>query len=228
MTKKDLYRLLWCDCNVNYAVYVIIIMPHNCVHILRSHDMICIISHNIIYLLIQLRLYCKYSGIYYITLNVSTLMKNEHHTRSKTDALRQSSTLNPHPDEVADEIFEASNFFDARDLVQVKYEMVRRVEQDGWSIARAARCFGFSRPSFYRAQSAIKDMGLWGLVPHRRGPRGAHKLTDEVMTYVTEHLAVHPETHMNDLVRLVGERFSIQVHRRSLERHLRDRKKNIQ
>jgi len=40
-----------------------------------------------------------------------------------------------------------------RDVVQVKYEMLRRVRVDQVPMARAARAFGFSRPAFYQAQA---------------------------------------------------------------------------
>ena len=44
----------------------------------------------------------------------------------KTRALRQEASLHPHPEQVTDELFSTQEFFDARDLVQVKYEMLRR------------------------------------------------------------------------------------------------------
>ena len=44
----------------------------------------------------------------------------------KVEALRAERSLNPRPEAVADEAFASSEFLDARDLVQVKYEMVRR------------------------------------------------------------------------------------------------------
>ena len=50
---------------------------------------------------------------------------------AKEAALAESRTLNPRPEAVRDEQFASSEFFDARDLVQVKYEMVRRVRVDG-------------------------------------------------------------------------------------------------
>lgn len=167
-------------------------------------------------------------GINNITYNESSLMEQDEHTDPKVDALRESATLNPHPEEVVDELFSGSAFFDERDALQVKYEMVRRVERDGWPVTQASRRFGFSRPSFYRAQAAIREQGLWGLVPERRGPRRAHKLTDEIMTFVEAHLAENPDTRMDDVVLLVQARFSIKVHRRSIERRLHDRKKNAQ
>ncbi|MGB0092553.1 MAG: helix-turn-helix domain-containing protein, partial [Solirubrobacteraceae bacterium] len=105
-------------------------------------------------------------------------------TDGKARELTASRTLNPRPEAVVDQGFRSAEFFDARDLVQVKYEMVRRVEADGVSVSRAAGAFGFSRQSYYSAARALAGEGLAGLVPDKPGPRGAHKLTDEVL----EHL----------------------------------------
>ena len=95
----------------------------------------------------------------------------------KVAALRESRCLNPHPEQVTDEAFLAEEFFDARDMVQVKYEMVRRVTVDGAPVTAAAAAFGYSRPSYYQAAAALAESGLDGLVPARPGPRGGHKLT---------------------------------------------------
>ena len=40
------------------------------------------------------------------------------------------------PGGVTDERFAAGGFFDARDMVQVKYEMVRTTREDGLSVSR--------------------------------------------------------------------------------------------
>ncbi len=48
----------------------------------------------------------------------------------KAKELAVSRTLNPRPEAVVDDGFRSSEFFDARDLVQVKYEMVQRQAQD--------------------------------------------------------------------------------------------------
>ena len=48
----------------------------------------------------------------------------------KVEALRVDGALNRHADHITDPVFGAHQFFDARDLVQVKYEMLRRVEID--------------------------------------------------------------------------------------------------
>ena len=68
----------------------------------------------------------------------------------KVAALREARCLNPHPQDVTDEAFLAADFFDARDAVQVKYEMVRRVKADGAPVTAAAAAFGYSRAVLLR------------------------------------------------------------------------------
>ena len=138
----------------------------------------------------------------------------------KVAALRAERSLNPRSGAVSDERFAGSEFLDPRDLVQVKYEMVRRVRVDGDTVARSAQEFGFSRPSFYEAAAALDAGGLAGLVPARPGPRRAHKLTDEVLTFARERLTADPALRSADLVELIAERFGVRVHRRSIERAL--------
>ncbi|MCL5943192.1 MAG: helix-turn-helix domain-containing protein [Actinobacteria bacterium] len=138
----------------------------------------------------------------------------------KVEALRAERSLNPRPEAVTDEEFRSSEFFDARDLVQVKYEMVRRVRVDGQAVSRSAAAFGFSRPSFYEAAAALEAGGLAALVPARPGPRRAHKLTEEVVAFARERLESAPPLRSVDLVEAIAERFGIRVHPRSVERAL--------
>jgi len=143
----------------------------------------------------------------------------------KLAALREHRTLNPRPEGVADELFRQSEFFDARDLVQVKYEMIRRVQIDEAPIANTAEAFGFSRPSFYQAQAAFTRGGLAGLLPRKRGPREAHKLSSEVVAFIEELRAADRSLSASALVPRVKERFGLEVHPRSIERALRRREK---
>lgn len=138
----------------------------------------------------------------------------------KVRALREARSLNPRPEAVRDERFSSSEFLDARDLVQVKYEMVRRARVDGEPVSRVAETFGFSRPSFYAAAGALDEGGLAGLVPARPGPRRAHKLTVEVVAFAREQRTADPKLSSADLVELIAERFGVRVHRRSIERAL--------
>jgi len=144
--------------------------------------------------------------------------------RSKSDpkagTLREKGCLHSHPEQVTDEIFTAHEFFDPRDLVQVKYEMLRRVRVDGQAISQAASGFGLSRPSYYQARAAYEEGGLPALLPKKPGPRRAHKLSEEVVAALREALAEQPELGAQALVEMVQERFGVSVHRRSVERAL--------
>ena len=62
---------------------------------------------------------------------------------AKEKALWEQGLLNPHPERVRDELFERHVFFDARDLVQVRYEMVRRVLVEGQPMGKTAAAFGY-------------------------------------------------------------------------------------
>ena len=138
----------------------------------------------------------------------------------KVQALRAERSLNPRPEAVSDEQFAGAEFLDARDLVQVKYEMVRRARVDGEPVGRSAEAFGFSRPSFYAAQAALDRGGLAALVPARPGPRRAHKMTGEVVAFARERRAADPRLSSQALVELIADRFGVRVHRRSVERGL--------
>jgi transposase len=139
---------------------------------------------------------------------------------AKEGALRAARALNPRPQAVTAPEFAASEFLDARDLVQVRYEMVRRVRVEGEPVSAAAEEFGFSRPSWYAAAAALDEGGLPGLMRARPGPRRAHKLSAEIMTFLGEALGADPELRAPELARLVEESFGVSVHPRSVERAL--------
>ena len=139
---------------------------------------------------------------------------------AKTRSLKEHGCLNPHAETVRDELFLSNAFFDPRDLVQVRYEMLRRVREDGVPVSHAAASFGVSRPTWYQAQRAYEADGLPGLLPDRPGPRRPHKLSDEVVEALQAAKSEQPELTAADLVELVRTRFGISVHRRSIDRAL--------
>ncbi len=124
------------------------------------------------------------------------------------------------PQAVTDALFLKEPFFDPRDLVQVKYEMLRRVQSEGHSVTQAVAAFGFSRPSFYQALAAFKQGGLGGLIPQKRGPKAAHKLTAEVLRFVRAQQAADPALRAPALAPLIARHFGVVVHPRSIERAL--------
>ena len=152
-------------------------------------------------------------------------MATDRRKEDKRRALRQQASLNPRPDAVTHPLFRDGEFFDPHDLLQVKYEMLRQVHVDRESISEAARAFGFSRPSFYQAQSAFQQDGVFGLFPHKRGPQGGHKLTSEVMEFILQQRSENPALTPEQLAQAVQKRFRVQVHPRSIQRRLAEKKR---
>ena len=145
-------------------------------------------------------------------------------TNGKREALARDSVLNPHPEAVRDPLFADNPFFDPADLVQVRYEMVRRHE---WTqvISAVATNFGVSRPTFYKAQTALATAGLAGLLPAQRGPKAAHKLSAEILTFDADLRSKTPEISMSQRLDAIEGQFGVKIHRRSLERALARKKK---
>jgi len=144
---------------------------------------------------------------------------------AKRESLKRHGTLNPHPDRVTDPLFQQSDFFDPEDLVQVKYEMLRRVTIDQQSVSRSAEAFGFSRPTYYQTVASFERDGLRGLVPQKRGPRHAHKLTAQVLDFVRELQATDPAMPSTQLAAAIQTRFGVKVHPRTIERAVAGQKK---
>ena len=143
----------------------------------------------------------------------------------KLEALREQGTANPRARNVRDPAFQESEFFDPRDLVQVKYEMLRRVRTEGQPIAGTAASFGVSRPTFYKAQSDFARDGLGGLLPSKRGPQGPSKVTSKVMDLITSALASEPTIGAVALAERIERALGLRIHRRTIERVLARRKK---
>lgn len=146
----------------------------------------------------------------------------------KIESLKKYGALNPHPQKIKEKLFSdlTLDFFDPRDLVQVKYEMLRAVDKEGRSVKQASEDFGFSRPAFYQAQSQFKQEGVAGLVKKRPGPKSAHKLTADVLAFIEEKLEEGKPLRARILAPLIREKFGKDVHPRSIERAvLRSKKK---
>jgi transposase len=159
-------------------------------------------------------------GIIVLTYIQEASMPRLSATNPKRQALRRHCILHLRPEQVADELFQTCDFFDPNDLLQVKYEMLRRVRVDHKPIRRVAQDFGFSRLSVYQAQAAFEGAGLAGLLPAKRGPRRAHKLDDAVMAFVREELQRDRSLRAVALASRIRERFALTVHPRSIERAL--------
>jgi len=136
----------------------------------------------------------------------------------KARALREEGTLNPAPEKVHDPKFRDSEFFDSRDIVQVKYEMLRRVSVENAPVAHATEEYGVSRPTYYQTKASFNQAGIAGLVPKKRGPRGPHKLQGAVLAFIQKQLVAGEPIRARELAKLIRQKFDLEVHPRTIER----------
>src|SRR5260221_6158897 len=104
-------------------------------------------------------------------------MAAKRHSKSlKVTALLAEGTFNPAAERVRDPKFRAHDFFDPCDLVQVKYELLRRVALEHASVTAATAEYGVSRPTYSQANAHLATAGISGLISRKRCPRCPHKL----------------------------------------------------
>ena len=144
---------------------------------------------------------------------------------SKSKALRAKISLHPHPERVEDEQFRTHEFFDPRDRVQVKYEMLRRHRVEGRPVRSVVASFGVSRQAYYKTDAAFKAHGLPGLAPRRPGPKRAHKFTAEILDFLVKWRAGVAMEASEDVVAAVSRRFGVSLHPHSIDRALSALKK---
>ena len=138
----------------------------------------------------------------------------------KARFLADHQALHPHPERLRDTLFQQGGFFDPRDLVQVRYEMLRRHLVERQPVTEIIQDFGVSRQMFYVLLRMFQQEGLAGLLPRKRGPKDAHKCTEAILTFVAACRKESPGRSTQELAEEVGGKFGVQLHRRTLERHL--------
>jgi transposase len=140
---------------------------------------------------------------------------------TKKDALKDSGNFNRQFARVIADIFKIGMFFDARDIVQVKYEMLRAVEKDGENVTTAAKEFGFSRKTYYQAVKAFNKGGLDALVPKKTGPKGPNKLHGNVSEYINSYVSANLNAGAKEIAAQMEKDIGIKVHKRTIERYLK-------
>jgi transposase len=138
----------------------------------------------------------------------------------KARFLADHQALHPHPERVRDAIFQQGDFFDSHDLLQVRYEMLRRHLVERRPVTEIIQDFGVSRQMFYVLLRMFQREGLAGLLPRKRGPKDAHKCTEAVVAFVVARREESPGRSIKELAEEVGGKFGVQLHPRTLERHL--------
>ena len=143
---------------------------------------------------------------------------NINHKRSKADVLLEEGALNPAPEKVREPKFQEGGFFDPRDAVQVKYEMLRRVSVEKAPVSDVSDEYGVSRPTYYQAKANFEEAGIAGLVPKKRGPHGPHKIQSEVLAFLEARLAPGEPIRARELAKAIQQEFGVDVHPRTIER----------
>lgn len=144
--------------------------------------------------------------------------------RSKADSLIEEGTLNASPEKVKDPKFHEGEFFEPRDIIQVKYEMLRRVRVENATVTDATEEYGFSRPAYYQAAENYNEAGIAGLVPKKRGPRGPHKIHRNILAFLEQQVISGQPIRARKLAKLVQQEFGLDIHPRTIERALSGKK----
>jgi len=124
--------------------------------------------------------------------------------------------MNVHAD-----VFKNSLFFDARDLVQVKYEMLRAVVKDSARVTDAADEFGFSRKTYYQINKAFEDGGLNALIPEKPGPKRPNKLYGKVSEFIDSYVSDHKNAKAREIAMQLEKVLGVRVHPRTIERYVK-------
>jgi transposase len=141
----------------------------------------------------------------------------------KEKTLRENGTYNVNHKKVKSRLFESSQFFDARDIVQVKYEMLREVTQGGKSVTAVSEEYGFSRETLYENKRIFEKEGITGLLPKKKGPKGSHKLSGGE-SFINEYIAGKPEAKSSEVAEELEKQTGIKLHPRTIQRYMRKKK----
>jgi len=141
---------------------------------------------------------------------------------ARHEEMRKNGSFNYRANNITAEIFSNSTFFDAYDLIQVKYEMLRAVEKEHHDVSSASVMYGYSRVSFYQIKKEFDKNGITGLMPKKRGPKGSRKLNSSDIEYAKE---LEKTFTKSQIVNRLKEERGIIISKRTLERELSDKKK---
>lgn len=138
---------------------------------------------------------------------------------TKEDSLKENGSFNKQFMNVNADIFKTTPFFDSKDIVQVKYEMLRAVSNDENSVSGTAGEFGFSRKTYYQVRKAFDSTGLSALVPKKTGPKGPSKLRGKTAEFIDAYAAEHRTANAGEIAVQLEVALGVRVHPRTIERY---------
>jgi len=145
---------------------------------------------------------------------------------SKQDILLGNGTFNKNHAKVTERRFIDDDFYDPRDLAQVKYEMLRTARESKESVEEITDKFGFSRAGFYKIESSFEKEGLSAFVSNKTGPRNAWKLTKERQRFIDGYILENPGAGSGELASILKTERGLEISKRTIERY-RNRKVGV-
>ena len=142
----------------------------------------------------------------------------------KEEWLKETRTFNRNHDKINDNLFAESDMLDARDLLQVRYEMVRAVKIDKSSATEVAQRFGVSESTLNRNIRALNEGGVIALIPESKGPKGQYSLDEDELKFIDSYLEAHPDATGGQVYSALLKEKQSTVSKRTVERHLASKK----
>ena len=136
----------------------------------------------------------------------------------KEAALAEARCLNPHPEQVTDPGFLASDFFEPATRCRSSTRWCARSGPAAPRSPRRPRRSATPGPPTTRQQPRWNTPGWTGW--YLPGPHGGHKLTGQILAWAEEQLAADPGLRPAQLPDRIEQAFGVRVHPRSVERAL--------
>ena len=140
---------------------------------------------------------------------------------TKDETLKESGCFNANHANVTAGIFSSNPFFDKKDVIQVKYEMIRAASNGEGSVTEIADAHGFSRKSFYQIGKAFASGGLGALVPKKKGPKGPSKLNPEALGFINDFSEMNKGAKAGEISAALEAAKGVKVHPRTIHRQLK-------
>ena len=136
----------------------------------------------------------------------------------KLKFLEKEGLLNQKPDRISHSLFKTNDFFDPLDLLQVRYEMIRYVKVDGYSVAKACRIFGFSREYYYKLGRMFSERGFVGLLGAPSGRRPLIALNQELVNFIIHKKLEEPNLSGDNICKQIKKSYYVECSTRTVER----------
>ena len=139
---------------------------------------------------------------------------------AKRAFLSEQGLLHSTPERVRHPLFVTGGFFDAQDLAQVRYEMLRAARADEQTVVEACGLFGFSREYFYQLERDFMARGYVALVGAPRGRRPVLGLNQEIVTFLVQRKMTDATLTGEELRQEILATYKVDCSRRTVERLL--------